>query len=68
MVARARHADRHRSSRLICYPVAYGLNRVFGRWSMAITLVFVIPLFVSENVRLYGWVLFLIKNGVLLGS
>jgi len=53
---------------LICYPVAYGLNRVFGRWSMALTLVFVIPLFVSENVRLYGWVLFLIKNGVLLGT
>ena len=53
---------------LICYPVAYGLERVFGRWSMALTLLFVIPLFVSENVRLYGWVLFLIKNGVLLGS
>ena len=53
---------------VICYPVAYGLNRVFGRWSMALTLLFVIPLFVSENVRLYGWVLFLIKNGVLLGS
>ena len=43
-------------------------ERVFGRWSMALTLLFVIPLFVSENVRLYGWVLFLIKNGVLLGS
>jgi spermidine/putrescine transport system permease protein len=28
----------------------------------------VIPLFVSENVRLYGWVLVLIKNGLLLGS
>ena len=40
------------------------LVRVFGRWSMALTLLFVIPLFVSENVRLYGWVLFLIKNGV----
>jgi spermidine/putrescine transport system permease protein len=53
---------------IICYPVAYGLNRVFGRWSMALTLLFVIPLFVSENVRLYGWVLFLIKNGMLLGS
>jgi spermidine/putrescine transport system permease protein len=53
---------------VICYPVAYGLNRVFGRWSMALTLLFVIPLFVSENVRLYGWVLFLIKNGVLFGS
>ena len=53
---------------LICYPVAYGLVRVFGKWSMLLTLLFTIPLFVSENIRLYGWVLFLIKNGVLLGT
>lgn len=53
---------------VISYPVAYGLVRVFGRWSTLVTLLFVIPLFVSENVRLYGWVLFLIKNGVLLGT
>jgi spermidine/putrescine transport system permease protein len=53
---------------LICYPVAYGLVRMAGPWAMALTLLFTIPLFVSENVRLYGWVLFLIKNGVLLGS
>ncbi|MFN0191064.1 MAG: ABC transporter permease [Aestuariivirga sp.] len=53
---------------LIAYPVAYGLVRVFGRWSTLLTLLFTIPLFVSENIRLYGWVLFLIKNGVLLGS
>ena len=53
---------------LVSYPVAYGLVRVFGRWSTLVTLLFVIPLFVSENVRLYGWVLFLIKNGVLLGT
>jgi spermidine/putrescine transport system permease protein len=53
---------------LICYPVAYGLVRVFGRWSMLLTLLFTIPLFVSENIRLYGWVLFFIKNGVLLGT
>ena len=53
---------------VICYPVAYGLVRVFGKWSTLITLLFVIPLFVSENVRLYGWLLFFIKNGVLLGS
>jgi spermidine/putrescine transport system permease protein len=31
-------------------------------------LLFTIPLFVSENIRLYGWVLFFIKNGVLLGT
>jgi spermidine/putrescine transport system permease protein len=53
---------------VISYPVAYGLVRVFGRWSTLITLLFVIPLFVSENVRLYGWLLFFIKNGVLLGT
>jgi spermidine/putrescine transport system permease protein len=53
---------------LICYPVAYGLVRVFGKWAMLMTLLFTIPLFVSENIRLYGWVLFLIKNGVLLGT
>jgi spermidine/putrescine transport system permease protein len=53
---------------LVCYPVAYGLVRVFGRWSMVLMLLFTIPLFVSENIRLYGWVLFFIKNGVLLGT
>jgi spermidine/putrescine transport system permease protein len=53
---------------LICYPAAYGLVRVFGKWSTLLTLLFTIPLFVSENIRLYGWVLFLIKNGVLLGT
>lgn len=53
---------------LICYPVAYGLARLFGRWANLVTLLFVIPLFVSENVRLYGWVLFFIKGGVLQGG
>ncbi|MBS0267410.1 MAG: ABC transporter permease [Proteobacteria bacterium] len=53
---------------LICYPVAYGLVRVFGRWSTALTLLFTIPLIVSENIRLYGWVLFFIKGGVLPGT
>ncbi len=53
---------------VICYPIAYGLTRVFGRWSTLLTLLFTIPLFVSENVRLYGWILFFIKNGVLLGT
>ncbi|MGE3876163.1 MAG: ABC transporter permease [Parvibaculaceae bacterium] len=53
---------------VLCYPIAYGLARVFGRWSPILTLLFTIPLFVSENVRLYGWILFFIKNGVLLGT
>ncbi len=53
---------------LVAYPIAYGLNAVFGRWSFLISIFFVFPLFVSENVRLYGWVLFFIKNGVLDGT
>lgn len=53
---------------IVCYPIAYGLNKVFGKWSGLISVLFVFPLFVSENVRLYGWVLFFIKNGVLDGA
>ncbi|WP_332302876.1 ABC transporter permease [Rhizobium sp. GR12] len=53
---------------VIAYPIAYGLNRMFGKWSGLIGVLFVFPLFVSENVRLYGWVLFFIKNGVLDGG
>jgi spermidine/putrescine transport system permease protein len=53
---------------VVAYPIAYGLDRVFGRWSSLVSLLFVFPLFVSENVRLYGWVLFFIKNGVLDGT
>jgi len=52
----------------ICYPIAYGLAKTFGRWANLVTLLMVLPLFVSENVRLYGWVLFFIKGGVLLGT
>jgi spermidine/putrescine transport system permease protein len=53
---------------VICYPVAYGLARIFGRWSNLVTLLFVLPLFISEIGRIYGWVLFFIKGGVLLGG
>lgn len=53
---------------IICYPLAYGMAKLFGRWSTLLTLLLVIPLFVSENIRLFGWVLFLIKGGVLSGA
>ncbi|MGD9537046.1 MAG: ABC transporter permease [Alphaproteobacteria bacterium] len=53
---------------LISYPIAYGLAKLFGRWAAPVTLLLVIPLFVSENVRLFGWFLFLIKgSGILAG-
>ena len=41
---------------------------MFGRWAGLVSLLFVFPLFVSENIRLYGWVLFFIKGGVLDGT
>ena len=50
---------------LLCYPIAYGLAKVFGRWSPVITLLFVMPLFVSETVKLYGWSIFFLKGGIL---
>lgn len=53
---------------VVAYPIAWGLARSFGRWSGLISVLFVFPLFVSENVRLYGWTLFFIKNGVLDGT
>lgn len=53
---------------LIGYPVAYGLARVFGPWAAIITLMFVFPIFVSENLRLFGWVLVLIKGGGVLAG
>ncbi|KQT69822.1 MULTISPECIES: ABC transporter permease [unclassified Aureimonas] len=53
---------------VVAYPIAYGLVRVFGRGAGLVSVLFVFPLFVSENVRLHGWVLFFIKNGVLDGA
>lgn len=52
---------------VITYPIAYGLNHAFGKFAPLVSILFVFPLFVSENVRLYGWVQFFIKNGVLDG-
>ncbi len=52
-----------------CYPLAYALAKVFGRWATVFTLLMVMPLFVSENVRLFGWLMFLLKgSGILAGT
>ena len=48
---------------LACYPLAFGIAKEFGKWSTPFTLSLVLPLFVSENVRLFGWTLILIKGG-----
>ena len=52
---------------IICYPVAYGLVNIFGKSGSIITLLFVMPLFVTETVKIYGWSLFFFKGGILNG-
>ena len=53
---------------LICYPVAYGMAKLFNKWANLITALIAVPILISENIRLFGWVLILLKNGVLDGT
>jgi spermidine/putrescine transport system permease protein len=53
---------------LLCYPIAYGMAKLFGKWANLVTVLVALPLLVSENIRLFGWVLILLKNGILDGS
>lgn len=52
---------------LLCWPLAYGMAKVFNRFTLVITLAVVVTLFVSENIRLFGWVLTLMKGGLFEG-
>lgn len=52
----------------ICYPIAYGMAKMFGRWANLVTVLIAVPLLISENIRLFGWVLVLLKNGIFDGS
>ena len=52
---------------LLCYPLAFAMARVFGRFGLVITVGVVMSLFVSENIRLFGWSLTLMKGGLLEG-
>jgi len=52
----------------ICYPIAYGMAKLFGRWANLVTALIAVPLLISENIRLFGWVLVLLKNGILDGA
>jgi len=52
---------------VICWPLAYGMAKVFGRFTLVITIAVVMTLFVSENIRLFGWVLTLMKGGLIEG-
>ncbi len=53
---------------LICYPLAFAMAKVFGVFANVIAILVVLTLFVSENIRLFGWVLVLMKGGLLSGT
>ncbi len=53
---------------VVCYPVAYGMAKLFGKWANLVTVLIAIPLLISENIRLFGWLLLLLQNGILDGS
>ncbi len=53
---------------LVTYPIAYGMTKLFGRWATLLTVLIALPLLISENIRLFGWVLLLLKNGIIDGS
>jgi spermidine/putrescine transport system permease protein len=52
---------------LVCWPLAFGMAKVFGKFTIVVTVAVVVSLFVSENIRLFGWVLTLMKGGLIEG-
>ncbi|MEM7124273.1 MAG: ABC transporter permease [Pseudomonadota bacterium] len=52
---------------IICWPLAFAMSKVFGKFAIVITIGVVMTLFVSENIRLFGWVLTLMKGGLIEG-
>ena len=50
---------------IVCYPCAYAMAKVFPRISIWITLLLIMPIFVTSNIRLFGWTLILLKGGYL---
>ena len=52
---------------VVSWPLAFGMAKVFKRFTLVITILVVVSLFVSENIRLFGWVLVLMKGGLFEG-
>jgi len=52
---------------VVCWPLAFAMAKVFRRFALVVTIAVVLSLFVSENIRLFGWVLTLMKGGLLDG-
>lgn len=52
---------------VVAWPLAYGMAKVFNRFTLVLTVAVVMTVFVSENIRLFGWVLTLMKGGLIEG-
>lgn len=52
---------------VVCWPLAYAMAKVFKGFTLVLTIAVVMSLFVSENIRLFGWVLTLMKGGLIEG-
>jgi spermidine/putrescine transport system permease protein len=52
---------------VLCWPLAYAMAKVYRRFTVVLTIGVVMTLFVSENIRLFGWVLTLMKGGLIEG-
>lgn len=51
----------------LCWPLAFAMVRIFNRFTLWVTVAVVLTLFVSENIRLFGWALTLMKGGMIEG-
>ena len=52
---------------VICWPLAFGMAKVFRGFTLVLTIGVVMTLFVSENIRLFGWILTLMRGGLIEG-
>ncbi|MEZ5796533.1 MAG: ABC transporter permease [Paracoccaceae bacterium] len=50
---------------ILCYPVAFWVSRLPGRWRLFFLFLVTLPFFSSLIVRLYAWLLILKPSGVL---
>lgn len=52
---------------VVCWPLAFAMAKIFKKFTLVLTIGVVMTLFVSENIRMFGWVLTLMKGGLIEG-
>lgn len=52
---------------IICWPLAFAMAKVFKKFTLVLTIGVAMTLFVSDNIRMFGWVLTLMKGGLIEG-